>query len=41
MMVYDESIDKYNSQNVSQNVIDPSKLPNALVDGKCVAVLPS
>jgi hypothetical protein len=40
MMVFDETIDKYNSQNVSQNVIDPTKLPNAMVDGKCVRFYP-
>src|SRR3981189_1307396 len=27
MMVFDESIDLYNAHNVSQNVIDPTKLP--------------
>src|SRR5438128_1113962 len=27
MMVFDESIDLYNSSNVSLNVIDPTKLP--------------
>jgi hypothetical protein len=40
-IVFDESIDKYNSNNVSLNVIDPSKLPrgrNRL--GQCVAVYP-
>jgi hypothetical protein len=26
-MVYDESIDVYNSQNMSLNIIDPGKLP--------------
>jgi predicted AlkP superfamily pyrophosphatase or phosphodiesterase len=36
MQVYDESIDVYNSSNVSQNVIDPAKLPRYLnEDGKC------
>ena len=29
-MVFDESIDLYNAANVSQNVIDPSKLPRRL-----------
>ncbi|PYX46779.1 MAG: nucleotide pyrophosphatase, partial [Acidobacteria bacterium] len=33
MMVFDESIDKYNSQNVSLNVIDPTKLPNIKTPG--------
>src|ERR1700676_804674 len=27
MMVFDESIDQYNSSHVSQNVIDPARLP--------------
>src|ERR1700674_4471993 len=27
MMVFDESIDVYNASNVSQNVIDPTRLP--------------
>src|ERR1700680_3980403 len=38
MMVFDESIDKYNSNNVSQNVIDPSRLPRGRNQyGQCVA----
>lgn len=41
MMVFDESIDKYNSNNVSQNVIDPKKLPRGRNEfGQCVAVYP-
>jgi predicted AlkP superfamily pyrophosphatase or phosphodiesterase len=41
MMVYDESIDKYNSQNVSLNVIDPTKLPRHIDEhGNCVAQWP-
>jgi len=41
MMVFDESIDKYDSQNVSLNVIDPTKLPNIKTsDGKCVRLWP-
>jgi hypothetical protein len=41
MMVFDESVDKYNSNNVSQNVIDPSKLPRGRNQfGQCVAVYP-
>jgi hypothetical protein len=40
MMVFDESIDLYNSQHVSQNVIDPTKLPNHLVNGNCVRMFP-
>jgi hypothetical protein len=30
MMVFDESIDRYNAANVSLNAIDPSKLPRHL-----------
>jgi len=41
MMVFDESIDKYNSQNVSLNVIDPTKLPRHIDEhGNCVALWP-
>src|SRR5713101_1307544 len=36
MMVFDESVDVYNSSNVSQNVIDPTKLPRVLEHGNCV-----
>lgn len=40
-MVFDESIDLYNSANVSQNVIDPSKLPRHLdSSGHCVPMFP-
>ena len=40
MMVFDESVDKYNG-NVSQNVIDPAKLPRGRNEfGQCVAVFP-
>jgi hypothetical protein len=36
MQVFDESIDVYNAANVSQNVIDPAKLPRYIDDnGKC------
>jgi hypothetical protein len=38
-MVFDESIDLYVG-NVSQNVIDPTKLPNRLENGNCVRVYP-
>jgi len=39
MMVFDESIDVYNSANVSQNVIDPAKLPRIKdASGNCVAL---
>ena len=41
MMVFDESIDLYNSANVSQNVIDPTKLPRILdANGHCVPLFP-
>ena len=41
MMVFDESVDQYNSSQVSLNVIDPTKLPRHLNDqGKCVAFFP-
>ncbi len=39
-MVFDESIDLYNSQNVSLNVIDPTKLPRVLNHGACVPLWP-
>ncbi|MBZ5529538.1 MAG: alkaline phosphatase family protein, partial [Acidobacteriia bacterium] len=40
MMVFDESIDLY-SGNVSQNVIDPTKLPRRKNEaGQCVPVFP-
>ncbi len=41
MMVFDESIDKYKAQNVSLNVIDPTKLPRHRdQNGNCVALWP-
>jgi len=41
MMVFDESIDLYNSQNVSLDVIDPTKLPRYRdANGNCVALWP-
>ncbi len=41
MMVFDESIDLYNTHNVSQNVIDPTKLPRVRDKfGNCVALYP-
>jgi hypothetical protein len=41
MMVFDESIDKYDAQNVSLNVIDPSKLPRHRDEnGNCVPLYP-
>jgi predicted AlkP superfamily pyrophosphatase or phosphodiesterase len=40
-MVFDESIDLYNSANISLDVIDPTKLPRRLdAHGKCVPVFP-
>ncbi|HEV2716297.1 MAG TPA: alkaline phosphatase family protein [Terriglobales bacterium] len=40
-MVFDESIDLYNSSNVSLNVIDPTKLPRVLDShGNCVPLFP-
>jgi predicted AlkP superfamily pyrophosphatase or phosphodiesterase len=40
-MVFDESIDVYNSANVSLNIIDPKKLPRRLdSEGNCVLVYP-
>jgi predicted AlkP superfamily pyrophosphatase or phosphodiesterase len=39
-MVFDESIDVYNAQNVSLDVIDPTKLPRQLVNGACVPLWP-
>ena len=41
MMVFDESIDVYNSQNVSLNIIDPGKLPRYRdLSGNCVPLYP-
>jgi hypothetical protein len=41
MMVFDESIDKYNSNHVSLDVIDPTKLPRMRdAFGNCVAMYP-
>ena len=40
-MVFDESIDRYTSANVSLDVIDPSKLPRHLDSrGRCVPMYP-
>jgi predicted AlkP superfamily pyrophosphatase or phosphodiesterase len=39
-MVFDESIDVYNAQNVSLNKIDPAKLPRILDHGVCVPLWP-
>lgn len=40
-LTLDESIDLYNSSNVSQNVIDPTKLPRGRdAHGNCVALYP-
>ncbi|HWY09132.1 MAG TPA: alkaline phosphatase family protein [Candidatus Acidoferrales bacterium] len=41
MQVFDESIDVYNSNNVSENVIDPTKLPHYInAQGKCALFFP-
>ena len=40
MMVFDESIDRYDANNVSLNVIDPTKLPRRLERGKCEPLFP-
>ena len=41
VMIFDESIDLYNSANVSQNVIDPTKLPRIRDEnGNCVPLFP-
>src|SRR5205807_9800948 len=40
-MVFDESIDKYNAQGFSLNVIDPAMLPRVRdVHGNCVPLFP-
>ena len=40
-MIFDESIDLYNANNVSLDVIDPARLPRRLDEhGHCVAVFP-
>jgi hypothetical protein len=40
-IVYDESIDVYDASHVSQDVIDPTRLPRRLgADGKCLPVFP-
>jgi Type I phosphodiesterase / nucleotide pyrophosphatase len=41
MMVFDESIDKYNAATVSLNVIDPATLSNYInAEGKCTRLFP-
>jgi predicted AlkP superfamily pyrophosphatase or phosphodiesterase len=41
LMVFDESIDKYNAKNVSLNMIDPAKLPRHIDEhGNCVPMWP-
>jgi hypothetical protein len=41
IMVFDESIDKYDAHNVSLNVIDPTKLPNYIdAHGNCSRLFP-
>jgi len=40
-IVFDESIDKYTSANVSLDVIDPAMLPRGMDEhGRCVAIFP-
>jgi len=39
-MVFDETIDLYNSANLSLDVIDATHLPRRLVNGACVPVYP-
>jgi hypothetical protein len=40
-VIFDESIDRYNSANLSLDVIDPAKLPRGLDErGNCVPVFP-
>jgi len=42
LIAFDESIDVYNSANVSQNVIDAAKLPRGKdSNGNCIAIYPS
>src|SRR5258706_1612221 len=42
LLTFDESIDLYNSANVSQDVIDPTRLPRGKDShGNCVAIYPS
>src|SRR6267378_3135571 len=41
MQVFDESIDVYDSNNVSENLIDPTKLPHYInAQGKCALFFP-
>src|SRR6266436_1332669 len=41
MQLFDESIDVYDSNNVSENVIDPTKLPHYInAQGKCALFFP-
>src|SRR5262249_44510086 len=40
MMVFDETIDKYNASGVSLNVIDPAALPRHIKNGNCVPLFP-
>jgi hypothetical protein len=39
-IVFDETIDNYNSAGISLNTINPATLPRALKDSVCVAVYP-
>jgi len=40
MMVFDESIDRYDANHVSLDVIDPNALPRHRVNGQCVPLFP-
>ena len=40
MMVFDESIDQYDANHVSLDVIDPNALPRHRVNGQCVPLFP-
>src|SRR4030088_3179466 len=41
MIVFDESIDRYDAAHLSKDVIDPSKLPRRRTgDGRCLPVYP-
>jgi Type I phosphodiesterase / nucleotide pyrophosphatase len=39
-MIFDESIDLYDANNVSQNVINPEALPRHRVNGNCLPLFP-
>jgi len=41
LIAFDESIDVYNSANVSQNVIERRSCPRQDSNGNCIAIYPS